>query len=333
MLIHNNYYITNLLQNIYHFDYELLYYILMCQIKVGMENMLQLVEDFIDYLKEVKHSSVNTISSYRRDLLKLVAYLNENGITIFSDTNSSDLNSYIIILKNKDMSSATISRNIASIKSFYLYLFKKGIIKEDCSETLKSPRIEKKVPEILSVEEINLLLEQPSGEAAKEIRDKAMLELLYATGMRVSELVSIKLEDVNLIMNYIICRDANKDRVIPIENAARFALERYIKDARETMCQKSDYLFTNLKGKPMTRQGFWKLIKAYACKAGIDKDITPHMIRHSFASHLVSNGADLKAVQEMLGHSDISTTQIYLKSRQSKIKQEYDKAHPRVMAN
>lgn len=213
-----------------------------------------------------------------------------------------------------------------------MFMLKKGIIKEDCSEQLKPPKIEKKAPEVLTVEEVNLLLDQPSKVTPKEIRDKAMLELLYATGMRVSELVSLKIEDVNLTMSYIYCRDANKERVIPIENAARVALENYMKGARESMCEGSNYLFTNLKGQPMTRQGFWKLIKAYAKKAGINKDITPHMIRHSFASHLVTGGADLKAVQEMLGHSDISTTQIYLKSRQSRIKEEYDKAHPRAKA-
>ena len=174
------------------------------------------------------------------------------------------------------------------------------------------------------------MLEQPSKNTPKEIRDKAMLELLYATGMRVSELISLRLDDVNLMMSYILCRYTNKERVIPIENAAKVALEQYIKGARDSMCDNSEYLFTNLKGQPMTRQGFWKLIKSYAKKAGIDKDITPHMIRHSFAAHLVSNGADLKAVQEMLGHSDISTTQIYLKSRQSRIKEEYDRAHPRA---
>ena len=157
-----------------------------------------------------------------------------------------------------------------------------------------------------------------------------MLELLYATGMRVSELINLKITDVNLTMNYILCRDVSKERVIPIENVAKMALENYIKSVRESISHGSMFLFTNMKGQPMTRQGFWKLIKAYAAKAGIDKDITPHMIRHSFASHLVSNGADLKAVQEMLGHSDISTTQISIRSRLLKLKEEYEKAHPRA---
>lgn len=288
------------------------------------------VDSYINYLSEVKRSSNNTISSYKRDLLKMCKFFNGNGIDDVHDVNSTDLNSYISSLNKQGMSTATVSRNIASIKSFFMYLFKNKVIDEDCADKLKAPKIDKKVPEILSIEEINLLLDQPSDRTNKEIRDKAMLELLYATGLRVSELISIKLEDVNLTLSFILCRDNNKERVIPIENAAKSALEYYIKNARPDMCGDSDLLFTNLKGEMMTRQGFWKLIKSYARKAGIDKDITPHMIRHSFAAHLVTNGADLKAVQEMLGHSDISTTQIYLKSRQSKIKQEYDKAHPRA---
>ena len=292
--------------------------------------MVEYVDKYIDYLIEVKKSSGNTISSYKRDLLKMCKYFDNNGIDEVRELNSTDLSTYIGTLDKQGMSSATISRNIASIKSFFMYLFKNKVVNEDCADKLKAPKIDKKVPEILSIEEINLLLNQPSDRSNKEIRDKAMLELLYATGLRVSELVSIKLEDVNLTLNYILCKDQNKERVIPIENAAKYALENYIKNARPDMCGESDLLFTNLKGEKMTRQGFWKLIKSYAKKAGIDKDITPHMIRHSFAAHLVTNGADLKAVQEMLGHSDISTTQIYLKSRQSKIKQEYDRAHPRA---
>ena len=292
--------------------------------------MGEYVDKYINYLSEVKRFSRNTIASYKRDLLKMCKYFNKNGIEDVHDVNSTDLSTYISSLNKQGMSSATISRNVASIKSFFMYLFKNKVINEDCTDQLKAPRIDKKIPDVLSIEEINLLLEQPSDKNNKEIRDKAMLELLYATGLRVSELISIKLEDVNLTLNYILCKDSNKERVIPIENAAKSALENYIKKARPDMCKDSNLLFTNLKGEKMTRQGFWKLIKFYAGKAGIDKDITPHMIRHSFASHLVNNGADLKAVQEMLGHSDISTTQIYLKSRQSKLKQEYDKAHPRA---
>lgn len=294
--------------------------------------MRSLVDNYIDYLNNTKHSSANTVASYKRDLLKLCTYLEGQGCTGIDQVNATNLGIYIMNLENQGLSSATVSRSIASIKSFFMFMLKRGIVKTDPTEELKPPKIEKKVPETLSVEEINKLLGQPSKSNPKEIRDKAMLELLYATGMRVSELISLKLTDVNLSMNYIVCKDANKERVIPIENAAKAALERYIKTAREELCKDGEYLFTNLKGEQMTRQGFWKLIKAYAKKAGIDKDITPHMIRHSFAVHLVSNGADLKAVQEMLGHSDISTTQIYLKGRQSRIKEEYDKAHPRAKA-
>lgn len=288
------------------------------------------IDNYINFLMVVKRSSQNTIASYKRDLLKLCIYFEGRGCKNVTDINAMDLNAYVIDLKGQGMSLATISRNVASIKSFFLYLLKQGVVKEDCTEQLKPPKIEKKAPETLSVDEINQLLDQPTKSTPKEIRDKAMLELLYATGMRVSELISLKVEDVNLAMSYILCRDANKERVIPIEQTARLALENYISSVRHVMCEDSEFLFTNLKGQPMSRQGFWKLIKAYAVKAGIDKDITPHMIRHSFASHLVTNGADLKAVQEMLGHSDISTTQIYLKSRQSRIKEEYEKAHPRA---
>lgn len=295
--------------------------------------MREYVDDYICYLNKVKHSSNNTMASYKRDLLKMCVYFDEKNVSEIKAVTPTELSSYIMSLEKQGMSSATISRNIASVKSFFMYLFKSNVVSSDPSEQLKPPKIEKKVPEVLNIEEINLLLEQPSKQTPKEIRDKAMLELLYATGMRVSELISIKLDDVNLSMNYILCRDANKERVIPIENAARSALENYINNARKGMCEGSEYLFTNLKGTQMTRQGFWKLIKSYAKKAGIDKEITPHMIRHSFASHLVNNGADLKAVQEMLGHSDISTTQIYLKSRRSKIKEEYDKSHPRARMN
>lgn len=292
--------------------------------------MINDVDNYIEYLNNVKKASANTVASYKRDLVKLNRYFESLGIKSFADINTTDLNSYVLYMKEQNMSTATISRNVASIKSFFMYLFKNGVISDDPAEQIKPPKIEKKLPEILTVEEISKLLEQPSKSNPKEIRDKAMLELLYATGMRVSELISLQLSDVNLTMNYILCRDANKERVIPIENAAKSALENYISNTRMVMVSDSPYLFTNMKGQPMTRQGFWKLIKIYAKRAGIDKDITPHMIRHSFASHLVCNGADLKAVQEMLGHSDISTTQIYLQSRRNRIKEEYDKAHPRA---
>lgn len=294
--------------------------------------MLQKIEEFVDYLTNVKRASKNTIASYRRDLVKLNNYLTDLGCDNLSEVTNTNLNSYILMIEKQGMSSATVSRNIASIKAFFLYLLKQGVISEDPSDMLKPPKIEKKAPMVLTIEEINLLLEQPNGNTPKDIRDKAMLELLYATGMRVSELIGLKVKDVNLALDIIQCHDDNKERIIPFTNETRAALENYLKNARDVLCKDDqDYLFTNCQGSPMTRQGFWKIIKYYAAKAGIKKDITPHTIRHSFAMHLVNNGADLKAVQEMLGHSDISTTQIYIKANANvKLKEVYEKAHPRA---
>ena len=287
------------------------------------------IKSFIEYLKEVKRSSENTVASYRRDLSKLDSYLNSNKISL-KEVNSTTLNTYILKLEKEGMSSATVSRNVASIRSFFAFLFNRGMISSNPTESIKPPKVEKKAPETLSIEEVNLLLDQPVGESNKEIRDKAMLELLYATGMRVTELISIKYQDIDMSMNFVQCIDNGKARIIPFENAAKNALTKYIINVRPSMCGDSEYLFTNCKGEQMTRQGFWKIIKLYANRAGIDKDITPHMIRHSFAMHMVNNGADLRALQEMLGHSDISTTQVYLKGKRSKLKEVYDMAHPRV---
>lgn len=294
--------------------------------------MLQKINAFVEYLTDVKRASKNTIASYRRDLVKLNNYLTDSGMNDWSQVTNTNLNSYILMIEKNGMSSATVSRNIASIKAFFVFLIKQGVIKEDPSDTLKPPKIEKKAPVILSIEEINLLLNQPNGSTPKDIRDKAMLELLYATGIRVSELIGLKVRDVNLSMNFLQCHDGNKERVIPFTNETKDALEHYLKSARDVMCKDDqEFLFTNCQGAPMTRQGFWKIIKYYSAKAGIKKDITPHTIRHSFAMHLVNNGADLKSVQEMLGHSDISTTQIYVKANaNTKLKEVYEKTHPRA---
>ena len=297
--------------------------------------MLQKIEEFVDYLTNVKKASKNTIASYKRDLIKLSKFLTESECNTVCDITNTNLNAYVLMLERQSMSTATISRHIASIKAFFLFLFKQGVLTEDPSEALKPPKIEKKAPVILSIEEVNLLLEQPCGNHPKELRDKAMLELLYATGMRVSELINLKVSDINLSMNYLQCHDENKERVIPFTNETRRALEFYLQNARGALCkEEQDILFTNCQGAPMTRQGFWKIIKYYSAKAGIKKDITPHTIRHSFAMHLVNNGADLKSVQEMLGHSDISTTQIYMKTNvNSRLKEVYDRAHPRSNAS
>ncbi len=289
------------------------------------------IDSFVSYLHNVKKMSGNTELSYKRDLGKVRRFMEEQGINEVRKVTVTNLNSYILYLEKKKFAAATISRNIASLKAFYHYMFKEGIVREDISETLRAPKIEKKIPEILSMEEVVRLLEQPSFESPKEIRDKAMLELLYATGIRVSELISLQLSDVNMQMGFLACRDAHKERIIPFGMEAKTALVKYLEKSRGTMVENDSErtLFVNCSGQPMSRQGFWKLIKYYAKKAGITVEITPHTIRHSFAAHLVENGADLRSVQEMLGHSDISTTQIYANLHQNHIRDVYIKAHPR----
>ncbi|MCM1144014.1 MAG: site-specific tyrosine recombinase XerD [Blautia sp.] len=286
---------------------------------------------FISYLHNVKRTSNNTEMSYKRDLEKFQSFIASKGIQTVKEITQEDLSAYIRDLEEKQMAVATISRNIASMKAFYHFMLQEGMVAEDISIGLKAPKIEKKIPEILTPDEVVRLLEQPLGNSSKEIRDKAMLELLYATGIRVTELITLKVSDLSLQMGYIVCKDASKERVIPFGGAARNALDNYLGNVRDSMIKdkKSDILFVNCSGQPMSRQGFWKLIKHYAKKAGIQADITPHTLRHSFAAHLVENGADLKSVQEMLGHSDISTTQIYANLSHNHIREVYAKAHPR----
>ncbi len=286
---------------------------------------------FITYLHNVKKTSNNTEMSYKRDLEKLCHFMMEQGITDVKEVTAGNLNEYMKHLEENHFAAATVSRNVASIKAFYHFMMQEGSVTEDVSDKLKAPKIEKKIPEIMTPDEVVRLLEQPNGNSPKEIRDKAMLELLYATGIRVTELISLKLSDVNLPMSFLVCKDAHKERVIPFGAAAKNALTRYLDGTRESMVEdkKSDVLFANCSGQPMSRQGFWKLIKYYAKKADIKADITPHTLRHSFAAHLVENGADLRSVQEMLGHSDISTTQIYANLNHNHIREVYAKAHPR----
>jgi integrase/recombinase XerD len=288
------------------------------------------IDGYVNYLRKVKKSSENTVASYRRDLSKFEKYFAEKGITDLGEINETYINSYILDMEKQGMSMATVSRNIASIKSLYNYLMREGLVSANPAENIKPPKIVKKAPEVLTIGEVERLLSQPTNKTPKEIRDKAMLELLYATGIRVTELVTLKLTDVNIKLGFIVCHDGDRSRTVPVVEAAQKALSRYITEVRDDMSGGSDYLFFNCKGAPMTRQGFWKIIKHYAAMAGIDKDITPHMIRHSFASHMLNNGADIKAVQEMLGHVDVATTQIYLTDKQSRLKEEYIKAHPRA---
>lgn len=289
------------------------------------------IEAFMVYLHDVKKTSHNTEMSYKRDLNKMCGFLEEKGIKKLSQVNEEVLNSYVSFLTENQFANATISRHVAAIKGWNLFLLKEGRIEEDYAQNLKAPKIEKKVPEILKMDEVVKLLEEPKGKNPKEIRDKAMLELLYATGIRVTELITLTTSQLNMQMNYIVCNDGVKDRIIPFGLKARDALLNYLEYSRNVMISnpKSDVLFVNCSGQSMSRQGFWKLIKYYAEKAGIATDITPHTLRHSFAAHLVENGADLKSVQEMLGHSDISTTQIYANLNQNRLRDVYSKAHPR----
>ncbi len=289
------------------------------------------IDSFISYLHNVKQSSTNTQLSYQRDLKKFRIFCENRGITSVKKLTKKDLEAYVDVMGEEQFKPATVSRNIASLKAWVHFLLEEDVLTEDISDSLKVPKIEKKVPEIMTMNEVVTLLEQPAKDNPKEIRDKAMLELLYATGIRVTELISLQLEDLNLQMNYIICNDGNKERMIPFGAKARLALLHYMESAREQMLEdsKSHILFVNCSGKAMSRQGFWKLIKHYAKKAGITTDITPHTLRHSFAAHLVENGADLRSVQEMLGHSDISTTQIYANMNQNRLREVYKKAHPR----
>ena len=289
------------------------------------------INAFISYLHNVKKTSQNTEMSYKRDLNKLNKFLTERNICDVGKVTREDLEEYVLYLEKNQFAAATISRNIAAIKAFYHYMNKEEMISEDISESLKAPKIEKKIPEILSMDEVIRLLEQPGGNSPKEISDKAMLELLYATGIRVTELITLKTSDVNLQMGFLVCKEVSKERIIPFGKEAKNALMRYLDGVRDSMVddKTSEILFANCSGKPMSRQGFWKLIKYYAKKAGIEEDITPHTLRHSFAAHLVENGADLRSVQEMLGHSDISTTQVYANMNHNRIRDVYAKAHPR----
>ena len=300
---------------------------------VTMEKKMMEMEirDFIEYMHHTKKSSGNTEISYERDLKKMIQFLQTecqvNDIAKVTETN---LNSYMLYLERNQFASSTVSRNVASMRAFFHYLYKLHKIEHDPTEHLKPPKVEKKMPDILSVQEVDLLLCQPSKKTPKELRDKAMLELLYATGIRVSELINLKMTDLNLRMGYIVCHESDKDRIIPFGNMAKKALQDYLQMSRDFFLkEKSEMLFTNRSGESMSRQGFWKILKAYAKEAGIEKDITPHTLRHSFGVHLLQNGADLKSVQEMMGHSDISTTQMYRNVGLNRIRDVYAKAHPR----
>jgi integrase/recombinase XerD len=294
--------------------------------------MEALVEKFINFLERDKRLSLNTLQSYRRDIEQYITYLQEINLHNITNTNKTTVIAYLLHLQKKGRATSTISRNLASIRSFYQYITKNKIIEQDPTSELESPKVEKKLPQILSTQEVELLLEQPKCTDLKGFRDKAMLELLYATGIRVSELISLNLTDINLEVGFIKCNKGSRERMIPIGSMAISAIQEYLGKSRGLLIQVSDEkaLFVNINGRRLTRQGFWKIIKQYKNQAKINKDITPHTLRHSFAAHLLENGADLRSIQEMLGHSDISSTQIYAQIAKNKIKEIYKKTHPRA---
>lgn len=289
------------------------------------------IHEFESFLRDQRKLSSNTIVSYKRDLKYFGQYLKNQNIDHYKDAVNVDLLKYVISLKKSGKAAATLSRNIASIRTFYGFLHNKGYIQDNPSLELEAPKAEKKIPAVLTLQEVEKLISKPDTRTSIGKRDKAMIELLYATGIRVSELIAMNLSDVNTTMGYIRCSSNSKTRVIPLGSMASKAVDAYLNLARSQMISEdNEALFVNYYGKRMTRQGFWKVVKRYSEEAGINKSITPHTLRHSFALHLVQNGADLRAVQEMLGHSDVTTTQIYLEMSNSKIKDVYEKAHPRA---
>ena len=293
-----------------------------------MEKQLKL---FFEFLENDKKLSDNTLQSYKRDIKQFKEYLNQKGKD-YSNITKEDMKEYIEHLQSIGKKASTISRCIASIRSFYQYELKNKKVEQDPTDQIRSPKIEKRVPSVLTSKEVALLLEQPKDVDLKGIRDKAMLEFAYATGMRVTEIISLNLEDVNIEEGYVTCKNGSKQRNIPLGTMSLKALKEYIENARGILIkdESEKSLFVNINGKRLTRQGFWKIIKYYKEQAHITKDITPHVLRHSFATHLLQNGADLKAIQTMLGHSDISSTQVYMQFQDEGLKNIYKKAHPRA---
>ena len=293
--------------------------------------MSDLVSAYEAYLKTEKRASVNTVSSYLRDIHQYATAMLEKGV-VLSEALTEDVAEYTASLTRQGKSPATVTRSLASIKSFYQYLLNEGVVDRNPAKGVTPAKVERKLPQVLTGKEVELFLEQPECTDLKGYRDRAMLELLYATGIRVSELIDLDVDDLNLPGSVLKCYSKGRERIIPLYPAAVRALSEYVHNIRPQLVDSVDEtaLFVNMNGERMSRQGFWKLIKYYQEKAGIQKDITPHTLRHSFAAHLLENGADLRSIQEMLGHADISSTQIYSKLLNQKIKDVYKKAHPRA---
>ncbi len=295
-------------------------------------NNAMCIEKYEYYLINVKKASDNTLSSYLRDIRQLRDYLETHTDETLDSATADELCTYTAWMKAQGKSVPTISRSIASIKNFYKYLLSEDLVEENPTIGLVPEKAVQRLPQVLTGKEVELLLEQPECTDLKGYRDRAMLELLYATGIRVSELIALNVSDVNVPAGIVRCRGHEKERVIPLYPAAIRALAEYIEFIRPQMIASSDEqsLFVNVSGDRMSRQGFWKIIKTYQVKAKIEKTITPHTLRHSFAAHLLENGADLRSIQEMLGHADISSTQIYSQLVKKQLKDVYNKAHPRA---
>lgn len=290
------------------------------------------IEEFAVYLAKERNSSENTITSYVRDVNQFVSYLAETEKMEPEKCEAEQIEDYIAYMSGKGKSAASMARSVASLKSYYGYLQSRGIVRSNPAKSAAPVRTERKLPQILTGKEVELFLEQPQCVDPKGYRDHAMLELLYATGIRVSELIGLNVADVSLHGGFIRCASRGKERIIPLYAKAVKALGDYMKNIRPQLVvgPHETALFVNMSGERMSRQGFWKIMKYYQEKAQIDKDITPHTLRHSFAAHLLENGADLRSIQEMLGHADISSTQIYSHMVKQKLQDVYHKAHPRA---
>lgn len=294
--------------------------------------MADYVADYTRYLTEEKRAQANTVNSYVRDLNQFRTWLMSTGATDLRRVRKENVDAYMQYMSSKGKSPATITRSAASIRSFYQYMLQRGAVRQNPAKAVAAVKVERKYPEILTGREVELFLEQPKCVDDKGFRDHAMLEMLYATGIRVSELISLNVEDVNLAAGFIRCVGRGKERIIPMYAAAVKALRDYLEFIRpRIIADKEEHaLFVNMNGERMSRQGFWKIIKYYQEKAHIDKDITPHTLRHSFAAHLLENGADLRSIQQMLGHSDISSTQVYTQLVKQNLKAVYNKYHPKA---
>lgn len=292
------------------------------------------LQSFIRYLSAEKGLARNTLQSYERDLTQFIGYLQNEGLASFRESGKKHIHSYLLRLKQEGRAAATVSRHLVSVRSLYRFLVRERMIDSDPSLHVEMPKLEKRLPQVLTVGEVESLLAAPSVSTPHGVRDKAMLEVLYATGIRVSELISLNAADVNLEMGFLRCAGSGgRERIVPLGRIAAQAVDTYVHAARPSLVkqpQPEEPLFVNHLGRRLTRQGFWKIIKRYAREAGIAKDITPHTLRHSFAAHLLENGADLRSVQEMLGHADISTTQIYAHVTKTRMKEVYDRTHPRA---